>query len=127
MFLFLIAVWQQPYVNVFKHFQVHTWKKSSKEGDVDAVMVWDMLQFSSVLHYVVLILQFSVKSGNREAGRYNRSWVMRLCFIYSRRKANQPANLYFKALSHHVDVSDSLHFIQNSIADCFMWIMFLFV
>ena len=35
----LMSVWQQPYVNVFKHFQVHTWKKSSKEGDVDAVMV----------------------------------------------------------------------------------------
>lgn len=31
-------LWQQPYVNVFKHFNVHSWKKSSKEGEVTSIM-----------------------------------------------------------------------------------------
>ncbi|XP_041363253.1 WD repeat-containing protein 90-like isoform X2 [Gigantopelta aegis] len=31
-------LWQHPYVNVFKHFNVSTWKKSTKEGEVAAVM-----------------------------------------------------------------------------------------
>ncbi|XP_073504675.1 WD repeat-containing protein 90 isoform X2 [Phyllobates terribilis] len=32
------GVWQQPYVNVFKHVQLDEWKRSSREGDVAAVM-----------------------------------------------------------------------------------------
>ncbi|XP_072416196.1 WD repeat-containing protein 90 isoform X2 [Chiloscyllium punctatum] len=32
------SVWQRPYVNVFKHFKLEEWKKSTKEGDVTAVM-----------------------------------------------------------------------------------------
>ncbi|KAK7112108.1 WD repeat-containing protein 90-like isoform X2 [Littorina saxatilis] len=31
-------LWQQPYVNVFKHFNVPQWKKASKEGEVTPVM-----------------------------------------------------------------------------------------
>lgn len=32
-------VWQHPFLNVFRHFKVHEWKRSTKEGDVAAVMV----------------------------------------------------------------------------------------
>ncbi|XP_078415215.1 WD repeat-containing protein 90 [Cetorhinus maximus] len=32
------SVWQRPYVNIFKHFKLEEWKKSTKEGDVTAVM-----------------------------------------------------------------------------------------
>ncbi|CAH1794798.1 unnamed protein product [Owenia fusiformis] len=31
-------LWQHPYVNVFKHFEIGSWKKSSKEGEVVTVM-----------------------------------------------------------------------------------------
>ena len=41
------AVWQQPYVNVFKHFNLQSWKKASKEGDVAPVMVSDRSRTSS--------------------------------------------------------------------------------
>eukprot|EP00916_Digyalum_oweni_P009217 GHVL01015563.1.p1 GENE.GHVL01015563.1~~GHVL01015563.1.p1 ORF type:complete len:183 (-),score=10.65 GHVL01015563.1:107-655(-) len=37
-FSLLFSVWQQPYVNVFKHFNVPQWKKASKEGEVTPVM-----------------------------------------------------------------------------------------
>ncbi|XP_021344246.1 WD repeat-containing protein 90-like, partial [Mizuhopecten yessoensis] len=30
--------WQHPYVNVFKHFNLASWKKSTKEGEVAGVM-----------------------------------------------------------------------------------------
>ncbi|XDB64088.1 hypothetical protein AB1E18_017404 [Capra hircus] len=30
-------VWQQPFLNVFRHFKVDEWKRSTKEGDVAAV------------------------------------------------------------------------------------------
>ncbi|XP_057384735.1 WD repeat-containing protein 90 [Balaenoptera acutorostrata] len=30
-------VWQQPFLNVFRHFKVDEWKRSSKEGDVAVV------------------------------------------------------------------------------------------
>ena len=36
----LILVWQHPYVNVFKHLDVASWKKATKEGEVNAIMVW---------------------------------------------------------------------------------------
>uniref|UniRef100_S4RMK6 WD repeat domain 90 n=1 Tax=Petromyzon marinus TaxID=7757 RepID=S4RMK6_PETMA len=32
------AVWQHPYVNVFKHCKVDEWKKASKEGEVTSAM-----------------------------------------------------------------------------------------
>lgn len=32
-------VWQQPFLNVFRHFKVDEWKRSTKEGDVAAVTV----------------------------------------------------------------------------------------
>ncbi|NXC38275.1 WDR90 protein, partial [Penelope pileata] len=35
----VLAAWQSPYLNVFKHFRVEEWKRSAKEGDVTAVMV----------------------------------------------------------------------------------------
>ncbi|XP_007453739.1 PREDICTED: WD repeat-containing protein 90 [Lipotes vexillifer] len=31
------TVWQQPFLNVFRHFKVDEWKRSSKEGDVAVV------------------------------------------------------------------------------------------
>ncbi|NXH14022.1 WDR90 protein, partial [Bucco capensis] len=31
------AVWQRPYLNVFKHFRVEEWKRSAREGDVTTV------------------------------------------------------------------------------------------
>ncbi|KAL8597435.1 hypothetical protein ACOMHN_050933 [Nucella lapillus] len=31
-------LWQQPYVNVFKHFNVSQWKRASKEGEVTSLM-----------------------------------------------------------------------------------------
>lgn len=30
-------MWQQPFLNVFRHFKVDEWKRSTKEGDVAAV------------------------------------------------------------------------------------------
>nr|XP_006813552.1 PREDICTED: WD repeat-containing protein 90-like [Saccoglossus kowalevskii] len=32
------SLWQHPFVNVFKHFNVGEWKKSTKEGEVMSVM-----------------------------------------------------------------------------------------
>eukprot|EP00062_Callorhinchus_milii_P017741 gi/632970473/ref/XP_007901672.1/ PREDICTED: WD repeat-containing protein 90 [Callorhinchus milii] len=32
------SLWQRPYVNIFKHFKVEEWKKSTKEGDVMSFM-----------------------------------------------------------------------------------------
>ncbi|KAM5198229.1 WD repeat-containing protein 90 isoform 1-T1 [Hipposideros larvatus] len=34
----MARVWQHPFLNVFRHFKVHEWKRSTKEGDVAAVM-----------------------------------------------------------------------------------------
>ncbi|KAK3091415.1 hypothetical protein FSP39_019740, partial [Pinctada imbricata] len=34
----LLSVWQHPYVNVFKHFNISTWKKATKEGEVSTLM-----------------------------------------------------------------------------------------
>nr|XP_033770291.1 WD repeat-containing protein 90 isoform X1 [Geotrypetes seraphini] len=34
----MAKVWQHPFVNVFKHVKVEEWKRSTKEGDVTAVM-----------------------------------------------------------------------------------------
>ncbi|KAJ7305716.1 hypothetical protein JRQ81_010082 [Phrynocephalus forsythii] len=34
----MAKVWQHPYVNVFKHLKVEEWKRSTKEGDVTALM-----------------------------------------------------------------------------------------
>ncbi|XP_067407333.1 WD repeat-containing protein 90 isoform X2 [Emydura macquarii macquarii] len=33
-----MPVWQHPYLNVFKHFKVEEWKRSTKEGDVTTFM-----------------------------------------------------------------------------------------
>ncbi|XP_059381119.1 WD repeat-containing protein 90 isoform X2 [Carassius carassius] len=32
------ALWQQPYVNIFKHMKIEEWKKVSKEGDITTYM-----------------------------------------------------------------------------------------
>ncbi|XP_065114825.1 WD repeat-containing protein 90 [Paramisgurnus dabryanus] len=32
------ALWQQPYVNIFKHMRIEEWKKVNKEGDVTTYM-----------------------------------------------------------------------------------------
>uniref|UniRef100_A0A803TYR9 WD repeat-containing protein 90 n=1 Tax=Anolis carolinensis TaxID=28377 RepID=A0A803TYR9_ANOCA len=34
----LAVLWQHPYLNVFKHFKVEEWKRSTKEGDVTTYM-----------------------------------------------------------------------------------------
>ncbi|XP_023584304.1 WD repeat-containing protein 90 [Trichechus manatus latirostris] len=34
----MAGVWQQPYLNVFRHFKLDEWKRSTKEGDVALVM-----------------------------------------------------------------------------------------
>ncbi|XP_043935318.1 WD repeat-containing protein 90 [Protopterus annectens] len=34
----MARVWQHPYVNIFKHFKIEEWKKSTKEGDVTTMM-----------------------------------------------------------------------------------------
>ncbi|XP_071943850.1 WD repeat-containing protein 90-like [Antedon mediterranea] len=31
-------IWQHPFVNIFKHYHIEEWKKSSKEGEVISVM-----------------------------------------------------------------------------------------
>uniref|UniRef100_A0A8C3V8G9 WD repeat-containing protein 90 n=1 Tax=Catharus ustulatus TaxID=91951 RepID=A0A8C3V8G9_CATUS len=33
----VLAAWQRPYLNIFKHFRVEEWKRSAKEGDVAAL------------------------------------------------------------------------------------------
>lgn len=35
----VLAAWQRPYLNIFKHFRVEEWKRSAKEGDVAALTV----------------------------------------------------------------------------------------
>ena len=37
--VFILAVWQHPHVNLFKHYGVGQWKKCSKAGDVTSAMV----------------------------------------------------------------------------------------
>ncbi|XP_052262541.1 WD repeat-containing protein 90-like isoform X2 [Dreissena polymorpha] len=34
----MTSLWQHPYVNVFKHFNVSSWKKATKEGEVTSAM-----------------------------------------------------------------------------------------
>ncbi|KAM7148990.1 WD repeat-containing protein 90 [Molossus nigricans] len=34
----MARVWQHPFINVFRHFKVDEWKRSTKEGDVATVM-----------------------------------------------------------------------------------------
>nr|XP_034986517.1 WD repeat-containing protein 90 isoform X1 [Zootoca vivipara] len=34
----MARVWQHPYLNIFKHFKVEEWKRSTKEGDVTTFM-----------------------------------------------------------------------------------------
>jgi len=53
-----VLVWQQPYVNVFKHFNVQSWKKCSKEGEVTALMVTKIFYFHVFMY---LIIPSSVK------------------------------------------------------------------
>ncbi|RLV89514.1 hypothetical protein DV515_00014826 [Chloebia gouldiae] len=36
--ILVLAAWQRPYLNIFKHFRVEEWKRSAKEGDVAALM-----------------------------------------------------------------------------------------
>eukprot|EP00794_Sanderia_malayensis_P008706 gene8706-9635_t len=50
-------LWQQPYVNIFKHFKIDEWKKSSREGDVSTVM-------DKLLKCTVYRISGSVPAGN---------------------------------------------------------------
>ncbi|XP_028710456.1 WD repeat-containing protein 90 isoform X2 [Peromyscus leucopus] len=51
------AAWQHPFLNVFKHFRVDEWKRSSKEGDVAVVT-------DKVLKSAVYRIRGSVSSSN---------------------------------------------------------------
>lgn len=44
------AAWQHPFLNVFRHFRVDEWKRSSKEGDVAVVTVLPAPEKSSGGH-----------------------------------------------------------------------------
>lgn len=37
--ILVLAAWQRPYLNIFKHFHVEEWKRSAKEGDVASLTV----------------------------------------------------------------------------------------
>ncbi|XP_051023389.1 WD repeat-containing protein 90 [Acomys russatus] len=50
-------VWQHPFLNVFKHFRVDEWKRSSKEGDVAVVT-------DKVLKSTVYRIRGSVSASN---------------------------------------------------------------
>uniref|UniRef100_H2ZYH0 WD repeat domain 90 n=1 Tax=Latimeria chalumnae TaxID=7897 RepID=H2ZYH0_LATCH len=59
----MFSVWQHPYVNVFKHFKVEEWKKSTKEGDVTTVMPFSLLCWHQPLHFppsLFLLIPFSL-------------------------------------------------------------------
>ncbi|XP_075797566.1 WD repeat-containing protein 90 [Microtus pennsylvanicus] len=51
------AAWQHPFLNVFKHFRVDEWKRSSKEGDVAVVT-------DKVLKSAVYRIRGSVSASN---------------------------------------------------------------
>ncbi|KAM4697701.1 WD repeat-containing protein 90 [Rhinophrynus dorsalis] len=53
----MAAVWQHPFVNVFKHVRLEEWKKSSKEGDVSSVM-------DKTLKCTVYRIRGSIPAGN---------------------------------------------------------------
>jgi len=46
--MFYILVWQHPFVNVFKHFEIQSWKKATKEGEVTSLMVCYVMVFVCV-------------------------------------------------------------------------------
>ncbi|KAK6171134.1 hypothetical protein SNE40_019389 [Patella caerulea] len=50
-------LWQHPYVNIFKHFNLSTWKKSTKEGEVASTM-------DKVLKGTVYRISGSIPAGN---------------------------------------------------------------
>lgn len=51
------SVWQRPYVNIFKHFKLEEWKKSTKEGDIAPVM-------DKTLKCTVYRIRGSIPAGN---------------------------------------------------------------
>ncbi|XP_031206401.1 WD repeat-containing protein 90 isoform X4 [Mastomys coucha] len=53
----LSAAWQHPFLNVFRHFRVDEWKRSSKEGDVAVVT-------DKVLKSAVYRIRGSVSASN---------------------------------------------------------------
>ncbi|XP_006873982.1 PREDICTED: WD repeat-containing protein 90 [Chrysochloris asiatica] len=53
----MARVWQQPFLNVFRHFKVDEWKRSAKEGDVTAVM-------DKILKSTVYRIRGSVSAAN---------------------------------------------------------------
>ncbi|XP_074646351.1 WD repeat-containing protein 90-like [Tubulanus polymorphus] len=56
-YFFLSTVWQHPHVNVFKHFDVASWKKASKQGEVVSLM-------DKTLKCTVFKITGSVPAGN---------------------------------------------------------------
>ncbi|XP_076793216.1 WD repeat-containing protein 90 isoform X2 [Arvicanthis niloticus] len=52
-----LAAWQHPFLNVFRHFRVDEWKRSSKEGDVSVVT-------DKVLKSAVYRIRGSVSASN---------------------------------------------------------------
>ncbi|XP_058141551.1 LOW QUALITY PROTEIN: WD repeat-containing protein 90 [Dasypus novemcinctus] len=53
----MARAWQHPFLNVFRHFRVDEWKRSTKEGDVAAVM-------DRTLKSTVYRIRGSVSAGN---------------------------------------------------------------
>ncbi|XP_063791128.1 WD repeat-containing protein 90 isoform X4 [Pseudophryne corroboree] len=53
----MAGVWQHPFVNVFKHVRLEEWKRSSKEGDVSALM-------DKALKCTVYKIRGSIPAGN---------------------------------------------------------------
>lgn len=54
--LFKNIVWQHPYVNVFKHLDVASWKKATKEGEVNAIMVRYIYELLHVLYLQIKLV-----------------------------------------------------------------------
>ena len=56
--LLVPTVWQSPFVNVFKYFNVPSWKKATKEGDVASHMVNMIKSMKTQLVGVIIVATF---------------------------------------------------------------------
>ena len=52
------TVWQSPFVNVFKYFNVPSWKKATKEGDVASHMVNMIKSMKTQMVGVIIVMTF---------------------------------------------------------------------
>lgn len=73
-------MWQHPFVNIFKQFKVDDWKKSSKEGDVSAIVdkqikstvykIQGEVKIDIFNIYLLVIFVFFFYLGSVPAGNY---------------------------------------------------------